>query len=425
MPDVLVRIARMLFEPFAVIALLGSILALWQYRHRRGELFWLFSSAILFMLSWRVAIKIVSSRYAHILIYPALFLCVWCCLQLGRYCPGRWRQRVSLGLFGILIVIAFAKDLRFNRYNNAIPYVCKMIRTDAAGQTNPLLTAAEDEVARYQYYSGLQVIAGRALNTGPDVIRDLKKTLLPYRGYNGTVYLLIYERNPGILSGETLGLAQGEWTFIASRYRNERRKLALSAYRYTPFPRHEELSDGQKKASGKNLLANGNFTQMISGEKIYQRQQLSAKGFTFFDNPQLKWPAGWGTLEMNNYHPDSAPEIEIVRNTVDGESFLRIAGKREVFFCCWTMYPTGHYRLSFLAKGKPGNLLGVSLFLLDAEKQPMTWQPILYRKAESNLTEYQVEFNAEDLSPGVFFYLCLVVEAGDVVFSNLILEAVK
>ena len=61
-------IPGLLFEPIAVAALLGLAVAAVMYWKRHERFYWIFAVAIVFMISWRTAIEIISGRYAAILI---------------------------------------------------------------------------------------------------------------------------------------------------------------------------------------------------------------------------------------------------------------------------------------------------------------------------------------------------------------------
>ena len=65
-------IPRILFEPVAVAAVLGIITALIYSWKKRNNLFWFVACSVVFMIGWRLVIHIISSRYASILIYPAI-----------------------------------------------------------------------------------------------------------------------------------------------------------------------------------------------------------------------------------------------------------------------------------------------------------------------------------------------------------------
>ena len=137
-------IPQILFEPIAVGALLGLFTALIFFWKKHGKFYWIVTVSIVFMLGWRLAIQIVSTRYASLLIYPAVIFCVYFCFKLEDLCklipkfPERLRRMVPwLFLIGLSIA-SLVKTLHYNPYENYIRSNCSTAKQDAA-QAIPLL----------------------------------------------------------------------------------------------------------------------------------------------------------------------------------------------------------------------------------------------------------------------------------------------
>lgn len=145
-------IPQILFEPIAVGALLGLFTALIFFWKKHGKFYWIVTVSIVFMLGWRLAIQIVSTRYASLLIYPAVIFCVYFCFKLEDLCklipkfPEKLRRIVPwLFLIGLSIA-SLVKTLHCNPYENYIRSNCSAAKQDAVKFARPLALADPREV---------------------------------------------------------------------------------------------------------------------------------------------------------------------------------------------------------------------------------------------------------------------------------------
>lgn len=244
MEVLLQEIPQILFEPVAVGAVLGFFAALVFFWKKHREFYWPVTVSIVFMLAWRLAIQIISKRYASILIFPAIIFCVYACFKLEDLCkwgipkiPERFRRMIPY-LFVIGLVIAsFAKAFHVNPYERYIRYSCSVAKQDAANFANPLALAEPREVRRYSYYSGLKTLEASAMNShGEAVNASVIKTLLARCSRQcDALYLFLDEpASTAPLTGSDLGLSEGEWKLLSSQYQNRRKKKQLRLYRYLP-----------------------------------------------------------------------------------------------------------------------------------------------------------------------------------------------
>ena len=84
---------KMLFEPFAIAALISFACILLLRKKKNALLFRSLTGIVLFMIAWRLSIHSLmrSSRYAQILIYPCIILSG--CLCLNTQALFRWLFR--------------------------------------------------------------------------------------------------------------------------------------------------------------------------------------------------------------------------------------------------------------------------------------------------------------------------------------------
>ena len=119
-------IPGILFEPIAVGAVLGLITAAILLWKKRPVLYWVVAFSLLFMLGWRLAIQIISGRYASILIFPAIIATAYFIFKmevLTRFIPKfpEWLRKYLPYLTVIGIAIGGVGQLcHYNAYADRI-----------------------------------------------------------------------------------------------------------------------------------------------------------------------------------------------------------------------------------------------------------------------------------------------------------------
>ena len=236
-------IPRILFEPIAVCAILGLMSALFFHWKKHTALYWILITALLFMIGWRTAIQIISSRYASILLYPGLIATAYFCFKLEGLC--KWFPQIPGKIFRLLpwcvvfglAVACLVKALHYNPYENHVRYNCSIAKRDAALFTRPLAIADWYEVRRYRYYSGLKVLGVTSLKFKDDTVKIsvLKDLLARYSRQCGALYVFLDERSSNApLTGKVLGIPEERWKLLSWQYHNARKKKQLRLYRYLP-----------------------------------------------------------------------------------------------------------------------------------------------------------------------------------------------
>ncbi len=232
------QLPRILFEAFFVLMIAGCILAVMRNFRRRSVQFYFLAASLIFMLAWRVSIETLSKRYSAVLIYagvcfsvyfiysvlPYLALCFRrffrkeAAFVLRRY--SRLARRVILL---VLVLLCIGKLSRFNRYDNALPEMCRAVTADASGYSRIVILELCGEADRLEYYLEKPVIPmDEQLKPESAAVNKRIAALLAGKEYDA-VYVLCKEKK-GVASGSAL---------IFSMPNSNRKKLYLNAYRYT------------------------------------------------------------------------------------------------------------------------------------------------------------------------------------------------
>lgn len=271
MKTIFLQIPRILFEPLAIFALFGIATALYLGWKKRDALWNFISLALLFMILWRSAISLISSRYASVLLYPTILFAVYFLYRLPALSnrissfPQRFRPHIPLCLLVILIIACLGKSLHYNPYRYVLS-CSALVAADAVNYSRPwLLTEKSGRISQYEYYARI-----------PGIERDLRKdgridyskiiaVLEEYKLQKDVIYLCLNEpADAPAISAEELHLPKKNWQFLGAEYHNRRRKKVTRVYRYLPglFSRKIQKINEMSAATSypaESLLENGDF----------------------------------------------------------------------------------------------------------------------------------------------------------------------
>lgn len=163
------------FEPVFVLALLGVLRIGWHWRRKRPippGIAWM-AFFLMFMLLWRIPMRIQSSRYSCAAMIPCAILAAWVLADWiadgGRgLLSRRWRQwLVGVGCL-VLAVGAGVKNFRSERDRwQATRQAAQVLRTVLNGAESPAVITLTEHGSRVLYYSGMV----KADGSGPALIR--------------------------------------------------------------------------------------------------------------------------------------------------------------------------------------------------------------------------------------------------------------
>lgn len=230
------KIPRGLFEPFAIGAVIGGIFSL-LFGRRRRYFFFFFWGAVLFMLAWRIAILIVSSRYVSFLIYPAVILTVYACFEAGKQLRKRTRiSRTFCRMLPLLMLVGLVlgclgKAFHRDPYEDHRAGAYAVIREQLKLHDRVEVLVSNGDAGRVKYYTGA------AVRDIPDVTTKVfQQEVGKFKSVDSLLLLDVIEpAHAPMLTKEELGVpAEAEWKRIYSSYTNrkERRKHNVYLYRY-------------------------------------------------------------------------------------------------------------------------------------------------------------------------------------------------
>ncbi len=202
-----------LYEPIAVCGILGLILAMILRWKQKDAFFYMLGIGILFMICWRVGIRIVSARYTAILFFPATIGSIYLCFKLPeflKYLPEKYLARIPEKVHKVLpwlcvtalVISCVVKAVLVNPYDDYLIRCGEYLRENAA-KDEVILVYKQDQT-RLEYYSGM-----KATGLEPEVTdyhkRERSDELITAAiGATEAKWLVLCERQPRDLPGCTL-----------------------------------------------------------------------------------------------------------------------------------------------------------------------------------------------------------------------------
>lgn len=441
------RIPRCLFEPLAVCAVLGIILALWLCRKKQDRMFWLVSCSLFFMIFWRVGVEIVSGRYASILIYPTVILVSYFCFHLKELpgmtkVPEKFQYFLPWCLLLIATGICIGKNLRFNRYENYLRQVIGVIREDARNYRTPLILTYREEHFRTRYYSLLDVIPMVENNIFLSS-NEMRKMIRRYSGYGDALYFLIDEKQSvPPLTAESVGVAPERWKLLISYFQDNRKRKRFSAYRYLPPPvSYQELNGEEVEkfatAYEKFRIPNGNFELLLPPEspetsiiksRLRLRKLFREAGASFFERKEWDLPDMWSMYWTGAFKPahDAKAELELSSVALVGKYSLRLKGNLPIIIYNDCLFPKKEYELRFLIRGRKKSQFGIFFHIYDDQERYIKYNDRFYfRLLSDQVCAYRVRLSATDFETGTRFRICMALHTGEIFLDEISLTPIN
>ena len=311
-----VAIPSLLFEPAAVVALLGCITTLFFFHKKNNPFFCITLFAICLMFFWRLSLYSImtSSRYAAVILYPAVIFDVLFCFHVKKFVQWFNLKFFHLNkswfrilctvlpyfLIFCLVVPCIAKTLRHNPYADYRIRLCKALAEEIRGK-NFLLYAENDHLGQVAYYTGLDMNVPMSLmdNIDNSVYDSLKRKVEKNKNYMGNVYFVFpQKKGEPEPDAQHLGInpETGRWECIYRGYISRRKNKELVLYRFTPTHPNIEIWDKKiPDISPANLCRNGDFEQFLSPKEREQRFAYYKKigASDFYLMPERLFPTQW------------------------------------------------------------------------------------------------------------------------------------
>lgn len=239
------EIPGILFEAIAVAAVIGILLAAVFYAKRPfGKFYWLIAGMLIYMLIWRILIQIISSRYAEILLFPAVIASVYACFKvpemigpyIKKYIPLKIWRFMPYALVAGLSIACFCKAVHTNPYD-MIGTTAKIIQQDRADiPPEKIMILSEERSIQLQYYTKLPTRKSPPImqQDGTPDAKKIYAVIRKYRKGREILYFVNQEKanRPPILLKKN-NKNDPRWEFLGQQYIDRRRKKMLRVYRYS------------------------------------------------------------------------------------------------------------------------------------------------------------------------------------------------
>ncbi len=430
-----VEISKVLHEPIAIASLVAIAFTLYLNWKNRSPFFIYISVTILLMIAWRVTIQIISSRYAAALIYPAVILVVYMFYVVIPLCgkipylnkiPAKYYPWMSRALLVGILVPCIVKDFRFNYHAGFIQKSAQVIKLDARNYAYPGSLNFCGESNRMEYYSGIDSII--LSYTGSQIApqEDINKYVNAYSYKYDVIYVVCNELTENSLKAP----GKGDWEFLSSHYKNNRKKLRFSVYRYIvpasePY-RKIDIAELNDYPSPQSLIQNGGFEQaspIIDDKPIRPQKQM---GLPFFQKDDLLWPDHWSINGAAGFSASSSAEVEISENSITGKYSLRLSAENLISIFETRLNPVGNYWVSVLVRGKVDARLALGIYVYSKGSEYLGLR--FLRRLDvptEDVYLYRIPITPEDIGPGNKFRICFMLRHGEIFLDEVALEPVE
>ena len=344
-----VGIPGLLFEPIAVVSLLGIITSLIVFRKKHDRFYWICIVSFVFVFSWRLGFHslMVTSRYISILLYPASILVAWVCFYLVPWIVDRFsflnkkttEKLNSVIPFVIVFGLAIAclvKTLHYNPYGDHVAKISAKITEDAgknvAGKDFFIITGAESE--RIAYYSKTNIQNIISVKDKDDNSSDnpelFKKTIESLSNRFEYFYCVFFERK-----GELEPISEyfhrnpqyGYFECLHREYTSRRKNKEIVLFRFTPAHPNIDIWDKPLPELPKDtLIQNGDFETALTGEPWEKlREKYAQQELTLYVDMNRKIPADW-RLDLGTWCKEHIPDMSLVsERALAGQYSLSLA----------------------------------------------------------------------------------------------------
>lgn len=432
MIETFVKFSRVLYEPLSITVLIAIVLAFYLNWRKWNRLFWIITGAISFMILWRFGIKIISTRYGAILIYPTIILVAYLFYRVTEVfkkipylcqIPEKYYPWISRGLLIGIIVPCIIKDFRFNYYADFILKSNKVIKADFQHYSNAVIFDFGGESRRMAYYSGLKVI--NFDSEGITLQNNIEKQIKIKQFLYDVIYVIVNENPQDQI---TINLA-GSWELISSNFKNNRKKLKFNVYRYTPPTFFKKITEEEllQRKSSEFLVSNGDFEKftVIKPDNKYL-ERFKKNELTFFSQ-EFKLPNSWNIFGTLGFEKGSNAEIEASNKAISGDYSLRMASDKNI--SCFQASPTiaSNHQLEFVIKGKPDSQFAIAMHQYNAQDKYTGFKILYELKIFSNdIYSYQFPIASNDFSPNTTkFRLCFVLHYGEIFIDEVSLKPLQ
>ena len=372
------KIPNILFEPIAIGSLFGLATAVFFQRRNKSAIYWVTAFALFFMIGWRLAIQIISSRYASILIFPAIIAMAYFAFKLEiitSYIPKFPKILQSslpyLTIIGLSIA-GLAQLLHYNPYATRILKIVNWIKSDARQFRKSYILSQDSQ--RLHYYSGIS--AKKITSCDPLAQKYsyyISRTLQDGFDENTeAVYVVVQEAarsTPGTSLQKVPDIIRKETVLLKDFYLSRNRKKITRLYRckwknvvtqtLRPYVAQEVTKNAHKIS----------FFKIITEDSVSYKSELSffATRKNCLQKPILKnLPLGWSVSWCPGFDLGSNGELGITALS-DGNNAFRLKSNKTISAFYKKFYPAKKWRIRMKITGVPGAKFSIGVHTYDSK----------------------------------------------------------
>lgn len=368
-------IPSILFEPIAVGGVLGLVTAAVLFWRKKTAWYWSVAFALLFMISWRLAIQIISGRYASILIFPATIATAYFAYKmdwLAGFIPKfpEWLRKSLPYLTVIGIAIGgIGQLLHYNPYADRILKISELIKADAKQYKSTCILTHEER--RLQYYTGLPVkpIAGDKINDDHFMKQIvLKKAPEEPAEVVYVVFPVSVNRVVEDYLCEVPAFIRKELVLLGEFYHNRKKRRVSRIYRYNMKKAYKVSSClASKVEQTKNPVHKWLFQQSYPvGSSFYQTQlRYFDERESYLQKPVLKnFPVNWYVAWAGRFLKGNNGELGLITDSA-GKIVFHLKSDAWIATANQHMMKARPFGVKITVGGNPGSFFTIGSFYYD------------------------------------------------------------
>lgn len=429
-------IPEIIFEPIAAIALPGMIMAYWVFRKRHQELFWIITSAVVFMLAWRLSFHsvMISKRYASILIYPGIIFCVYFCFNLNKFLDvtsfgsTKFNKYIPAIFLVSLVGISLGKTLHFNPHNTYMQKVVAVYQADFQKEKSEvhIFINSNSESKRIQYYSGCKAIETLDEKTNICLTQSVVDELNKVKNIPGIYYFFLYLTKKHVPLSETKieQATGGKWSELTREYTSSRMDKQLVLFRFDPScPDIQEWETSIPSITSPRIK-NGDFETPLSGKALRDKNNyFYEQGLESYANGHHPQPESWW-IDIGKWNSLNPPIIYLRKdNPIAGNYSLYADSDKSKGNAVIVSPPidTQSCALRFFCKGEGMGKSKVTVYLFTLRNdgsRNLIRNPRFFQIQSGKIYQGYYKIDKNDFAGEKYFFIMFIIN-GAVSFDNV------
>ena len=368
-------IPSILFEPIAVGAVLGFVIGAVLCWRKKTAWYWSVAFSLIFMLSWRLAIQIASSRYASILVFPATiatayfaFKMDWLAGFIPKF-PELLRKSLPyLAVVGIAIG-GVAQLMHYNPYADRILKIAELIKQDSEQFKGYRIAIDGDR--RIAYYTGLN---RSEIKSRRSPVKDkdfFKKTALRFKLGPACATDIAYvvfsdsaKNSADVALRDVPNFIQHELKLLGEFYHNRKKRQVTRVFRYN-LKKAFNLSvfPAGLDCPSEKPIKTYSFTKSYPANSVFYQKQIryfSKLGKGYQAPVLIDFPVNWFAQGTGGYYAGSNGELGIVLTTNKNRVF-RMESDLLIVATCLSSVAAATYQVRIIASGAPGSVFAFGM----------------------------------------------------------------